>query len=80
MFVVDCPACGQHELRSLHAVTGLSNTSRGIELALTCSNCGAPLRVVTGRQVGGRPVTLAAAPNGTRHGGPTAGPANRPAA
>lgn len=80
MFVVDCPACGQRELRSVHAVTGASNTSRGIELALTCSNCGAALRFVTGRQLDGRPVTVADATARPGNGGPASGPADRPAA
>jgi DNA-directed RNA polymerase subunit RPC12/RpoP len=76
MFVVECPRCGQRELRSIHAINGLSNTVRGIELALTCSNCGTDVRLITGRQAAGSPATLAAAPAGA---GPT-GPADRPAA
>jgi DNA-directed RNA polymerase subunit RPC12/RpoP len=76
MFVVECPRCGQRELRSIHAINGLSNTVLGIELALTCSNCGTDVRLITGRQAAGSPVTLAARPTGAR---PT-GPADRPAA
>jgi hypothetical protein len=80
MFVVECPRCGQRELRSIHAINGLANTSRGIELALTCGNCGAEVRLVTGRQVAGSPVTLAAAPTVARTGARPTGPADRPAA
>jgi uncharacterized Zn finger protein len=80
MFVVHCPACGQHELRSIHALTGLANTTRGIELTVTCSNCGAHVRVVTGRKVTDGPVALAAAPTGATAGTGDPCPADRPAA
>jgi hypothetical protein len=83
MFLVHCSACGQRELRGIQAISGLANTSRGIELATTCTNCGAEVRLLTGRAVAGAPTTMPARPAPRvalvrSNGG--AGPATRPAA
>ena len=48
MFLLHCPACGQRELRSTRALSSFTNTSRGIEVAVACSHCGAEVHLVTG--------------------------------
>lgn len=48
MFLVECPACGQRELRSTRSLSSFTTTAHGIELAVACSRCGATVRTVTG--------------------------------
>jgi hypothetical protein len=82
MFDVHCPVCGHRELRSIHAIEGIANTPRGIEVTISCTGCQARLRLITGRRVAVGSMTLAAAPTGARRRGdpgPT-GPAHSPAA
>jgi hypothetical protein len=48
MFLLHCPACGQRELRSVHALSSFANTDHGIELSMSCSRCGASVHTLTG--------------------------------
>ena len=48
MFLLECPSCGQRELRSVHALSSFANTSSGIEHTMSCSRCGASVHTLTG--------------------------------
>ena len=48
MFLLECPACGQRELRSVHALSSFANTDHGIELTMGCTRCGASVHTLTG--------------------------------
>lgn len=50
MFLADCNQCGRRELRSVHAITRLTNTTGGIEIGFRCSACGARQHTRTGAQ------------------------------
>lgn len=48
MFLLDCPACGQRELRSSRALASFTTTAHGIEIVIGCTRCGAEVHLVTG--------------------------------
>ncbi len=50
MLLLDCPACGRRELRSLRSIERLDNTTDGIIVTLRCAACRHRCRIVTGRQ------------------------------
>ncbi len=50
MFLAHCNRCGRRELRSLHAITDLTNTTGGIDISYRCSACGAGQRSRIGRR------------------------------
>ncbi|HKY66409.1 MAG TPA: hypothetical protein VJM49_08575, partial [Acidimicrobiales bacterium] len=59
MFLFQCPACGQRELRSTRSLSSFTSTARGIELAIACSRCGTTVRTVTGARVAAPATPLA---------------------
>ncbi|MGH8894813.1 MAG: hypothetical protein ACRDWY_16150 [Actinomycetes bacterium] len=40
MFLTDCQACGQRELRGARAIDLLVNTDQGIDVVYSCTRCG----------------------------------------
>jgi hypothetical protein len=65
MFLLECPSCGQRELRSTRSLSSFANTANGIELAMSCSRCGTSVHTLTGARAGSvshRAATPVAAP------------------
>ncbi len=60
MFLLQCPACGQRELRSTSALSSFANTARGIEMVIGCSRCGTAVHTITGVRAGAPTVGCAA--------------------
>ena len=56
MFLVQCPACGQRDLRSARAFSSFHSTDRGIEITVGCSRCGTEVHVLTGAGAAVAPV------------------------
>jgi hypothetical protein len=62
MFLLECPACGQRELRSTRSLSSFANTDHGIELAMSCSRCGTSVHTLTGARAGSVEQRSAATP------------------